>query len=264
MLASLFFVASVICILLGPQVHPLAKVSQKVQITLSIASVTLGATLVWLLLTFLLGRVYCATVCPVGTFSDIFLRIRRRIPKLNKPFAYRPASRLSPYLLWVYLLCIILGISFMVWILEPWQIMRDMLAATKPSILDSTWGLTGVGVTAGIIVGILTALLIAISSILWGRAFCTRWCPVGTLLGLVQEYSLMHIEFNPDKCTSCGLCEERCRAQAIKITGRYIDSRRCVRCFDCVAECPEDALHYQLNRNTPLTPLMRKTKRTPS
>lgn len=262
LLAALFFAAATACLVFGPQVHPMARAAGQVQIVLSAASITMGATLVWLLITFLLGRVYCSTACPVGTFSDIFLWIRRKIPGLNKPFSYRHPSKWAKHILWIYLLCVIVGISSVCFAIEPWNMARNATATVRPHNISETWATIGFGTATGLAAGLAAALLVAATSLWHGREFCTRWCPVGTMLGLVQEHSLMHIEFDPDKCTSCGKCEERCRAQAIKVVSRYVDDSRCVRCFECTAECPEGAIRYQYNRHRPATPLMRKTKKT--
>lgn len=261
LLATLFFVASAACLLIGPQVHPMARAAMRLQIILSAASITMGATLVWLLMTFLFGRVYCAIACPVGTFSDIFLRIRRHIPALDKPFRYRHPTRWGKHVLWIYILCLLAGVMAVPFAIEPWNIARNMAAAANPDTVSSTWATIGPGVATGIAAGIVSAILIAATSLWHGREFCSRYCPLGTALGFLQEHSVMHIEIDPDRCTSCGKCEEICRSQCIKVVSRYVDASRCVRCLDCVAECPENAIRYQINRNRPATPLLRKVKR---
>lgn len=261
LLAVLFLIASAACLFIGPQAHPMARASMQVQIILSAASITVGATLVWLLLTFLFGRLYCAMICPIGTFSDVFFRIRRLFPKLNRPFSYRHRSRWSIHIAWIYLLCVIAGVVCVPYLIEPWNIARNMTALANPQNLSSTWATVSTGAATGVIAGIVSAILIAASSLFYGREFCTRYCPVGTLLGYVQDHAVMHIEIDPDKCISCGKCEDNCRAQCIKTVSRYVDNARCVRCFDCVADCPTGAIRYQINRNRrPATPLLRKAK----
>jgi len=261
LLAVLFFAASAVCLIIGPQAHPLARAARSLQILLSVASSTIGVTLVWLLATFLFGRLYCASVCPIGTFSDIFLTIRRKIPRLNKPFSYRPRSKWAIHILWIYLLCVVAGVMTVPFIIEPWNMARNMVSSVNPQAISDTWATIGLGTTIGVCAGIISALLLALCGLWRGREFCTRFCPLGTALGFVQEYSLMHIEIDPDKCISCGKCEDNCRAQCIKVVSRYIDSSRCVRCFDCVANCPSGAIRFQPNRNRrPISPLMRKVR----
>lgn len=258
--AALFFAASVVCLIIGSKAHPLARTAGNLQILLSVASSTIGVTLVWLLITFLFGRIYCATVCPVGTLSDIFLTIRRKIPRLNKPFRYRPRSKWAIHILWIYLLCVLSGVMAIPFIIEPWNMARNIASAANPQAISDTWATIGLGTAVGVCAGIISAFALAIFGLWHGREFCTRFCPLGTALGFLQEYSIMHIEIDPDKCISCGKCEDNCRAQCVKVVSRYIDASRCVRCFECVANCPTGAIRYQINRNMrPASPLMRKT-----
>lgn len=259
LLGVLFLLAATACLAIGPHIHPMARASKSLQIILSASSVTLGITLVWFVITFIFGRIYCASVCPIGVLSDVFFKVRRCIPRLNKPFSYRQHSKLSIHILWIYIVCLLVGVTVVPLILEPWNMAANIASAANMSATEKAWTSIGLGSATGIIAGILSAVLIAFTSLWRGREFCTRYCPVGTALGIVQQHSLVHIELDPDKCISCGLCEDRCRAQCIKISQRLIDQKRCVRCFDCVADCPEGAIRYQLNKNMRFSsPMMNK------
>ena len=242
--------------------HPMAAVSEKTQIILSAGATAIGALLAWLILTFIFGRIYCATVCPIGTLSDIFIRIRRKIPKLDKKYSYRPSRRWSIHILLVYVICILAGVLTVPYILEPWNIMRNIVSIVKPSAVEATWINLGIGVATGMIAGTVSLIFIAVYSLLHGRMFCTDICPIGTAMGLLHEHNIYHIEIDPDRCTSCGICENICKSACIKVVSRHVDNSRCVRCFDCLAACPEEAIRYQPNRNRPATPLFRKTKQT--
>lgn len=259
LLAALFFAACVVCLIIGPHVHLMARAAGDLQIVISSASATAVVSMIWLVITFLFGRVYCSVVCPVGTFSDLFLRLRRRIPRLNKPFRYRPQAPWSVHILWIYLLCTVVGVAAVPFILEPWNIARNAASAVRPELVETTWRSIGFGVIIGASVGILSLIVIACLSLWRGREFCTRICPLGTALGYVQRYSVMHIEIDPDKCISCGKCEENCRAECIEVKTRSVDERRCVRCFTCVADCPTGAIRYQPGRNRAATPLPSKS-----
>lgn len=238
----------------------MAVISLKAQILLSAGATSIGALLVWLVLTFVFGRIYCSTVCPVGTLSDIFIKIRGKWSKTNRTFSYRPAKRWSIHIVLVYVICILAGIVIVPYIIEPWNIMRNIASAFNPSAVEMTWINLGVGGVTGIVAGTVSFILIAVYSILRGREFCTDICPVGSAMGLLHEHNIYHIEIDPDRCVSCGRCEDICRASCIKVAGRYVDNSRCIRCFDCLAVCEQEAIRYQANRNRPATPLLRKTK----
>lgn len=261
-LASFFLVASLAALLMGARVHPVAMAAEKSQVILSTISISAGTALAWFLLTFVFGRVYCSSVCPVGTLSDLFMKCRRFFPKLRRrTFSYRPRSRWSVHIVWIYILCLLIGILGVPFLVEPWNIMRNVASVVNPDAVSSTWLTIGASALTGMIGGIAAILLIAVLAVLYGRRFCTDYCPLGVMMGYLSAYSLYHLEIDRDKCVSCGLCEEICRSQCVKIVSRYIDDSRCVRCFDCVSRCPDDAIRFQLNRNRPMTPLLMRTKK---
>ena len=262
LLAVIFLAAAVACIAIGPHFNPIAAVAGKVQIALSALSITIGATFVWLLVSLLFGRVYCATVCPVGTLSDLFLRLRRRIPRLNRPFSYRPQSRASIHILWVYLICLLVGIGVIPLLIEPWNITRNIVGIFRPSVAQQAWIEVGLGAATGIVAGVVSLILIAALSLWRGREFCTSYCPIGYAMGKIGGNSLYRLEIDRDLCDSCGLCEDECRASCIKVVSRYIDNTRCVRCLDCAARCPRRAIRFQISRNRPATPLFRRKTRS--
>jgi polyferredoxin len=259
-LAILFFVATVAYLFIGPQVHPMAVVSKKAQIILSAGTTAIGAILTWLVITFIFGRIYCSTVCPIGTLSDLFIRIRRRIPALDKKFSYRKQTRLPIHILMIYAICLLAGAVAVPYIIEPWNIMRNIASAINPSAIEATWINLGLGIGTGITAGIVSFVMIAAYSLLRGREFCTHICPLGTAMGLLYEHNIYHIEIDRDKCVYCGKCEENCKSSCIKTVSAYVDNSRCIRCFDCLAVCPEEAIRFQPNRNRPATPLFRKSK----
>ncbi|MDE6409231.1 MAG: 4Fe-4S binding protein [Muribaculaceae bacterium] len=257
-LAIIFFVASVAYLCIGPGVHPMAVVSEKTQIILSSITVTIGATIVWLLITFLFGRIYCATVCPIGSITDFFARLGRKLPRRKKTFSYRRRNHIGLMVLIAYILSLLLGIYTVAFIFGPWNAMRNIAAIVNTDAIKVTWMALGIGAGTGIAVGVLTLLLLIVWSLISGRDFCNTVCPIGYALGAVCYNALMHIEIDPDRCTYCGKCEDVCSAHCIKLTDRYVDDSRCLRCFDCLAICDDDAIHFQINRNIPLTPLFRK------
>ncbi len=254
----MFFIATVVYLFIGPQAHPVAVVSLKVQILLSAGTSAIGALLVWLVLTFIFGRIYCSTVCPIGTLNDIFIRVSRKIPRFDRPFTFRPAKRWSIHILLVYVICALIGLVVVSYLIEPWNIMRNIASVVNPGAVASTWINLGLGIVTGIISGVVSLIFLAVYAALRGRAFCTDICPLGTAMGLLHEHNIYHIEIDPDRCTSCGACEEICKASCVKVVSRHVDNSRCVRCFDCLAVCQEGAIRYQANRNRPATPLFRK------
>lgn len=262
-LATIFLVASLAYLFIGPEVNPMAVISFRSQIIPSALAVTIGATAFWLVATFLFGRLYCSTVCPVGTLHDIAIRARRLRPSM-RPFAYRPAERGRWVMLGAYIVCLILGVTAFAWIAEPWTLLQSTAGLVRPSAVESTWAakyswsVLGGGATVGCAVSAVILAVYIVWAFFDGRRFCTEVCPIGIGLGAVAERALFHIEIDPDKCIDCMKCEEICPSHCVKVVGRYVDDSRCVRCFDCLKVCPNDAIRYQRNRNRRATPLMRR------
>ncbi len=260
-ITTLFFVATVVYLIIGPQIHPMAMISEKSQILISSLTVTIGVTLVWMVITIIFGRVYCSSVCPVGTLNDFFIWLRKKTGKQKKVFSYKPQKRWSVHILAIYVICLLPGLVAVPYLIEPWNIMRNIASIVRPSAVESTWINLGIGSLTGILAGIVSIICLGIYSYIAGRDYCTQVCPYGTAMGMLHDHYFYHIELDPDKCISCGKCEEICRASCIKISERIVDNSRCVRCFDCLAVCDNDAIHYQANRSRPASPLFQRKQR---
>ena len=256
MLALVMLFASLLWLLLGSRAPVYAITAQQAQIIPSAIQASLGATVVWIIAAMLFGRIYCATVCPVGTLQDIAIWGRRKInPKFT--FSYKPQKKIWLVILVAYVASLAAGIWAVCFAIEPWNIMRNAASAVRPADTAMTWQTIGISVGTGVAVGLVVLAAILFSAWKWGKVFCTSVCPIGTALGCLHGQTLMHIAIDPDKCISCMKCEDVCSSRCIKVTERLVDNSRCVRCFDCTAVCPNDAIRFQLNRGrNRQTPLM--------
>lgn len=257
-LAGIFLVESIAYLTLQAADIPGMWIAERMQIIPSAIAMSLGATLFWIVMTFLFGRIYCSTVCPIGTILDIPRWIRKRLPARKPKFRYKPRRRTRRDILIIYAVTLVIGFFPVAWLIEPWNMARNMGALAKPDDIASTWATLGHGMAIGIGAGIVTLIALLIWGWFSGRQFCAQVCPIGTALGYAQPLTLFHIEIDPDRCTGCLRCEEACPSECIKIVGRYVDNSRCVRCFACLDACKDDAIHYQVNRNRPATPLMQR------
>lgn len=255
MLALVMLFASLLWLLLGTSAPVYAIISERAQIIPSAIQATFGATIVWIIATILFGRIYCATVCPVGTLQDIVVWSKRKAnPKHT--FRFEEGSKIRYIVLLAYIASLIAGVFVVGYIIEPWNIMRN--AASTVRSADTVMTLQSVGLSVGVGSAIGLAMIVAILIWAWagGRKFCTTICPIGTALGCLHSQSLMHITIDPDKCISCMKCEDVCSAKCIKVSQRFVDNSRCIRCFDCTDVCPNDAIRFQLNkgrnRQTPI------------
>ena len=259
-ISILFFTTAIITIIVeNTDVLHFFKYTKYVQIIPSILPTMLGIILFWLLTTLLFGRIYCSSICPIGTLFDIIIRLRKFIPQLNRKFYFKPIQKKQKYfILFTYILCLALSINIIPAIIEPWNMFENIISTFSFSPQQESLIRLSTGSLLGFIIGFISFVIIVIYAALKGRDYCNEICPIGSLLGIATQKSLMHIEIDPDKCINCMNCETNCKASCIKVISRYVDNSRCVRCFNCISKCQNNAIRYQINKNRVSTPMMRR------
>lgn len=226
----------------------------------------------WAIVTLIYGRIYCSTVCPLGTLIDCNSTAARLCQKsrnshkgikgrLRKDYRFHyPAKRVRIFCLLLALCALLTDTALIPTLLDPYSayarivetfIMRPLGLAEVPWRMAIASTAAAVFTAAGIV------------AVAWkrrGRLICNTVCPVGTILGYGSKRSLYHIEIDPDKCINCGECERVCKAECIKLPEKVVDNGRCVVCFDCTAVCPNDAIVYRNGRFRLDMPLMMQAK----
>ncbi len=218
---------------------------------------------VWIAVTFVCGRIYCSTVCPLGTLQDCVAAFRRMIPARRgcRPRGYRyhaPCNRLRLTVVVVVVSCMVCGWMLIPMLLDPYgayarivgQFVTAPLTGGGPAV-PFAFATFAPAVTAA-------ALVVGMS---WrrGRLLCNTICPVGALLGGISERAVLHADINTDKCINCGECSRVCKAECIDLTRHIVDASRCVVCFKCMGVCPNDAITYRAGRHRLAMPLMQPT-----
>lgn len=222
-----------------------AHLSVDIQLVPAVVSLSLGTFLTWIIITLLLGRVYCSTVCPLGTVQDIVAATRR-----HRRYRFRRSS--APWsvgVLVVVLLASVLGYPVVLQLLDPYSAYGRMVGSIAyPSLV-------------GCVVAAVTFAVVAVMAWRGGRRYCNTICPVGGGLQLVSRISVFRIQIDPDKCVRCGRCADRCKSECIDIAQSTVDTARCVACFNCLTDCPNDAIHYTTDRKQLATPMFQPTER---
>lgn len=258
----------------GMTVPSLAAKLAKVQLLPAAMAFAMTIFVIWLIVTLVFGRIYCSTVCPLGAFQDIIARLPRlgRRVRTKWHYHYSPALTGLRYVsLFIVVLSIFLGISAVTMLLDPFSIYgrfaSDMLKPLWGYILK-VWNdinsVPQVRITVasmlGLVISAITMLVIGVLAFRNGRTFCNTVCPVGTTLSFISRYSIFRIDINTDKCIQCRKCEHRCKASCIDLESHVVDTSRCVVCFDCLSDCPNDAIKYTFNRHQLSIPLMERVK----
>lgn len=91
----------------------------------------------------------------------------------------------------------------------------------------------------------------------------------GCCCGLIQAQKMVpkpvdfwatnyYAEVNPENCTACGTCVERCQVTAIQIDKRHdissVNLDRCIGCGNCVISCPSGAISLRKKEKETVPP----------
>nr|WP_294018308.1 4Fe-4S binding protein [uncultured Lachnoclostridium sp.] len=76
------------------------------------------------------------------------------------------------------------------------------------------------------------------------RAFCKYICPITVFLKPMSYFSLLRIKCDKNKCISCGKCKKICpmNVDVTDNSRKRKNGTECILCFECVVNCPKNAL----------------------
>lgn len=234
----------------------------KVQFLPAVLALNLGVVAFLVVLTLLVGRVYCSVICPLGVFQDIVSWISGRRKGKKNRFSYSPAiSWLRYAVLVLFVVAMVAGFSSIAALVAPysaygriasnlfaplWQWGNNLLAYAAERMDSYAFYETDVWLKSMPVFVVAAVTLIVVVVLAWkgGRTYCNTICPVGTVLGLLSRYSIFRPVIDAGKCTSCSLCSRRCKASCIDLKNHKIDYSRCVACMDCLDVCNKGAISF--------------------
>ncbi len=153
--------------------------------------VVLGFFFLPLLFSLFFGRVFCASVCPLGAVQELVLAKPVQIPGwLDRPLRFIPYIYLT-----LALVLAVTGTGYIVCRYDPFiPIFR----------------------ASGSINILMIAGVFLILSFFIGRPYCRYLCPYAVFLNWTSRLSWKHVTITPDECIHCHLCENSCPYGAIK------------------------------------------------
>lgn len=183
------------------------------------------------------GRAACAFLCPFGLLQELLHKIPS--PKLHLP-------RLFRFVKYAVLLVFVLVLpaadtnfagsgdpAFCTYICPAGTLEGGIpLILTHPELRA----------VLGLLFSVKTAILLAVlvMSVFVSRFFCRCLCPLGAVYGLMNKISLTRLSVDQARCTHCGVCARICPMGLDPV--RESRSAECIRCFECVASCPGEAV----------------------
>ena len=274
-LAVLFFAAVTLLFFdFTGTLHAWLGWTASIQFLPALLALHVGIVVFLVVLTLVLGRVYCSVICPLGVMQDVVSWISGRRKKKRFRFSYSPAKRWLRYgVLAVFVVALLAGAGSLVALLAPYsaygriasnlfapvyQWGNNLLAllaerADSYAFYETTVWLKSMPT---FLLALATFLVLAFLAWRHGRTYCNTICPVGTVLGFLSRFSLLGIRIDKDKCNACGLCSRKCKAACIDGGAHKVDYSRCVACMDCIDTCTHHAISYGLRRKSvPVKPV---------
>jgi len=201
----------------------------------------IGAPLILIALSLVLGRSFCAWVCPLGTVIDLvrplFIWHGKRQPKRSRVEGWRN-SRLRYSLLVVALGGALLSIKLL-GLVDPLIIFSRATTAGVANLLGSQQAFERGGLTYFS----LLFIVILVLEFWQPRFWCRHLCPQGALLSLVTRFSLLNRRVSA-ACSNCGLCKRVCPMDAIPLDAHNTDYSDCTFCLECEPACPEKGISF--------------------
>ena len=225
------------------------------------SSVVILITLV--VITILIGRIYCSVICPLGIYQDGIAHIAERRKK-NR-YKFKKSVKYRYYIGLAFFLLIAFGFTSIAIFIEPYSIFgrfASNLFAPVYRLINNvlayfaerwnSYAFYHVDVYIKslpmFIISIAYFLIITVLALTNGRWYCNSICPVGALFGSLSKFSIFKPHVNTEKCNGCGLCEKNCRCSAIDSKNHSIDYTKCVTCFSCINKCKQGAMKYGYHR----------------
>jgi len=225
-----------------------------------------------IIITIILGRVFCGWVCPLGTLNNIVGSFKTR--HVRKPPFY--LHRIKYYILIALLVSSVFTLQ-LAGMLDPISLLiRSFSLSIYPVVhygvrafFDGLYNADIPGVVhisesiysvlkksilsfrqpsyhQGIFIGVLFLTVLGLN-LVEKRFWCKYLCPLGALLGLLSRYSMLKREVS-EGCTSCGMCDTVCQGAAFSENREAWRKTECLACFNCDDTCPANAVSFGFGR----------------
>ena len=145
-----------------------------------------------LLTALFFGRVFCASVCPLGVLQEIFIIRPQRMPRMLDALL-----RIIPLAILAFgVVCVLNGAGYLICRTDPFV---GFFRRSAPLSL--------------LLVGMAVLLL----GMVVARPYCRYFCPYGVLLEWCSRLAWKPVRITPQDCVNCRLCVGVCPVDAIEV-----------------------------------------------
>lgn len=182
---------------------------------------------VFLLLTVVLGRVWCGWLCPQTVLNDLAELACSRFRKKTSPFVLGLIEHVT-----ALLIAALVSFNLLCWFLAPGLVLSRLLNYASNPLLSGCF--------------LLVTLLGYLNLILVKRSFCSSYCPYGRLQTALTDQGTLNLAFLEETrqhCLRCGACLRSCPMGIDIRDGFQIECINCGRCIDACRDVMERRPH---------------------
>jgi polyferredoxin len=183
---------------------------------------TLILVLGFLLITVVLGRVWCGWLCPQTTLSDVAEWVALRLGLTIKHNRLHGHFLNKMMLQGIFILLAFLVASNLLWYFIPPRLFFARLAAFD--LHYATW-----------ITFILTGLVVYLDLAVVRRLMCSDFCPYGRIQTAIVDRATLTLHLpnaELDRCIECKSCVKVCPMEIDIRDGYQVECTNCGRCLD--------------------------------
>jgi len=196
--------------------------------------------------TVVLGRVFCAWICPMGFIFECTDKLRRVLRWLEiRPRNVRASRTLKYGLLAAGLLvAFVLSTAVLGHVYPPAMLGRELHALVFAIFDRAEIGRRGLWIGGLGWATAALALIVLVEVSVSRRWWCRYVCPGGALYSLLGAARPVRVTLRADACTQCARCVRACPMGLNPMLDQM--GMECDSCGECLASCQDDALGYEL------------------
>jgi len=234
-------------------------------------------SLIILIPTSFLGRLFCGWICPLGSLNHFFSSLKsekKRGRRLIESNRYKTWQTLKYYALVPLLVASVLGGAVLTFVDPISLLFRSLTLSVLPALSVALTALLAILYRSGVpvlglvadalrfllqtsvlsfrqphfrqafFIGVIFVTLMALN-LRVTRFWCRALCPLGALLGAVSRWSILGMEKTAGSCDECNRCLLHCQGGDDPIPGAKWRKSECHLCFNCVDDCPKAGIKFK-------------------